>query len=294
MKTIVTTFILFLAIFNIHAQNVYQGGQVMDNLSIKSSIMGKDVKYGIYLPPDFAYSKRNYPVVYLLHGYTDDQTGWIQFGQIGALVDKAIAEQKLPPMIIIMPDGGVTWYMNDFQNKVRFEDMFIQEFIPAMEQKYPLTKKKEFRGIAGLSMGGYGSLYLSLKHPDMFSACAPLSAGIFTDKEMTEMNDENYKNVFGPLYGDNKGAARLTDYWHKTSILDLIKTIPEDHKKDLRIYMDCGDKDFLIRGNCETHLLMTDLKIPHEFRIREGSHTWSYWRTGIVDALAFISQSFIR
>jgi enterochelin esterase-like enzyme len=294
MKTILLTFILFLAIFNIDGQNAYPGGQVMDNLSIKSTIMGKDVKYAVYLPPDFAYSKRNYPVVYLLHGYTDDQTGWVQFGQIGALVDKAIAEQKLPPMIIIMPDGGVTWYMNDYQNKMRFEDMFFQEFIPAMEQKYPLTKNKEFRGIAGLSMGGYGSLYLSLRHPEMFAACAPLSAGIFTDKEMTEMNDENYKNVFGPLYGDNKGAARLTDYWRKTNVLDLIKAIPENHKKDVRIYMDCGDKDFLIHGNCETHLLLTDLKIPHEFRIREGSHTWSYWRTGIVDALAFISQSFIK
>lgn len=290
------TFLLLILFFtaNLYSQNAYVGCKIMDKLSIKSVIMNKDVKYAIYLPPDYDISKRSYPVVYLLHGYSDDQTGWVQFGQIGTLVDKAIAERKLPPMIIIMPDGGVTWYVNDYQNKVRFEDMFIQEFIPAMEQQYSIIKKKEFRGIAGLSMGGFGSLYLSLKHPDMFTACAPLSAGIFTDQEMVTMPDENYTNVFGPVYGNNKGNDRLTEHWRKTNILDIIKGIPEANKKSVRIYMDCGDKDFLIRGNCETHLLLTDLKIPHEFRMREGSHTWGYWRDGIVDALAFISESFTR
>lgn len=272
----------------------YSGGTITDNLSIKSTIMGKEVNYAVYLPPDYDASKRSYPVVYLLHGYSDDQTGWVQFGQIGALVDKAIADQKICPMIIVMPDGEVAWYVNDYQNKVRFEDMFLQEFVPEIEKQYRVMGKKEFRGIAGLSMGGFGSFYLSLKHPDMFAACAPLSSGIFTDSEIVAMPDNQYNQYFGPVYGTNKGNARLTDHWRKTNILDVIKTIPEANKKSVRIYMDCGDKDFLIRGNCEAHLLMKDLGIPHEFRVREGSHNWTYWRTGIVDALAFISQSFTR
>lgn len=287
-------FISLLLIFTGSFSQTYSGGKLQDKLTIKSTIMGKDVNYAVYLPPDYDASNRSYPVVYLLHGYSDDQTGWVQFGQIGALVDNAIAEQKISPMIIVMPDGGVAWYVNDYQNKVRFEDMFFQEFIPAIEKQYRVKSKKEFRGIAGLSMGGFGSLYLSLKHPDVFTACAPLSAGIFTDAEITTMPDNQYNQYFGPVYGTNKGNGRLTDHWKKTNIIDVIKTIPEANKKSVRIYMDCGDKDFLIRGNCETHLLMKDLGIPHEFRVREGSHTWSYWRTGIIDALAFISQSFTR
>lgn len=287
-------FISLLLIFTGSFSQTYSGGKLQDKLTIKSTIMGKDVNYAVYLPPDYDASNRSYPVVYLLHGYSDDQTGWVQFGQIGALVDNAIAEQKISPMIIVMPDGGVAWYVNDYQNKVRFEDMFFQEFIPAIEKQYRVKSKKEFRGIAGLSMGGFGSLYLSLKHPDVFTACAPLSAGIFTDAEITAMPDNQYNQYFGPVYGTNKGNGRLTDHWKKTNIIDVIKTIPEANKKSVRIYMDCGDKDFLIRGNCETHLLMKDLGIPHEFRVREGSHTWSYWRTGIIDALAFISQSFTR
>lgn len=287
-------FISLLLIVSSVIGQTYSGGKLQDKLTIKSTIMGKDVNYAVYLPPDYDASNRSYPVVYLLHGYSDDQTGWVQFGQIGALVDKAIAEQKISPMIIVMPDGGVAWYVNDYQNKVRFEDMFFQEFIPAIEKQFRIKNKKEFRGIAGLSMGGFGSLYLSLKHPDMFTACAPLSAGIFTDAEITTMPDNQYNQYFGPVYGTNKGDARLTDHWRKTNIIDVIKTIPEANKKSVRIYMDCGDKDFLIRGNCETHLLMKDLGILHEFRVREGSHTWGYWRTGIIDALAFISQGFTR
>lgn len=285
-------FITLLLLINLAFSQ--SGGKVMDNLSLKSTIMGKEVKYSIYLPPDYDASQISYPVVYLLHGYSDDQTGWVQFGQIKTLVDQAISEQKLPPMIIVMPDGGVAWYLNDYQNKVRFEDMFFQELIPFMEREYRIRNKKEFRGIAGLSMGGFGSLYLSLTHPDKFAACAPLSAGIFTEKEIATMSDDQYNRYFGPVYGTNKGEKRLTDHWRKTNILDVIKTIPEAEKKSVRIYMDCGDKDFLIHGNCETHLLMTDLGIPHEFRIREGSHTWEYWRTGIIDALEFISKSFTR
>ncbi len=293
MKRSILFISLLLIVSGAICQN-YSGGKLQDKLTLKSTIMGKDVNYAIYLPPDYDASNRSYPVVYLLHGYSDDQTGWVQFGQIGSLLDKAIAEQKISPMIIVMPDGGVAWYMNDYQNKVRFEDMFVQEFIPAIEKQYRIKSKKEFRGIAGLSMGGFGSLYLSLKHPDMFTACAPLSAGIFTDAEITAMSENQYNQYFGPVYGTNKGEARLTDHWRKTNIIDVVKTIPEANIKSVRIYMDCGDKDFLIRGNCETHLLMKDLGIPHEFRVREGSHTWGYWRTGIIDALAFISQSFTR
>jgi enterochelin esterase-like enzyme len=64
--------------------------------------------------------------------------------------------------------------------------------------------------------------------------------------------------------------------------------------KKVRYYIDCGDDDFLIRGNCALHILLSDRKIPHEFRVRDGAHTWVYWRTGIVDGLSFIGRSFNR
>ncbi|RPJ85976.1 MAG: esterase family protein, partial [Acidobacteria bacterium] len=85
-------------------------GKVLEGLSIDSKILGREVEYAVYLPPDYDTSTRRYPVVYLLHGFTDDETGWIQFGEVYLAADRAIAAREIPPMIIVMPDGGVTWY----------------------------------------------------------------------------------------------------------------------------------------------------------------------------------------
>lgn len=110
--------------------------------------------------------------MYLLHGYTDDETTWIQSGEVHLAADRAIAERKIPPMIIVMPDGGVAWYVNDYRNSVRYEDMFIQEFIPFIDAMYRTRPERGWRGVSRLSMGRWGTRIYTLHHPDLFSACA--------------------------------------------------------------------------------------------------------------------------
>jgi enterochelin esterase-like enzyme len=268
-------------------------GKVIEQLVVKSAILNKDVKYTIYLPADYEHSQRTYPVVYLLHGYTDDNTGWLQFGEINRYADKAIADGTIPPMIIVMPNGDSSWYINSFDGKEKYEDFFVKEFIPFIEKTYHIKSQKRYRGIAGLSMGGYGTLIYSLKYPELFSAAAPLSAAVFTDDEIGKMQDENYENVLGPLYGHNlKSNDRLNAAWYKNSVLKIIETKSADDLKKVRYWIDCGDDDFLTRGNCALHIALADKKVPHEFRVRDGGHSWTYWRTGITDALQFIGQSF--
>lgn len=270
-------------------------GQVLEGLHLTSAILGRDVHYAVYLPPDYATSTRRYPVVYLLHGYTDNESGWIQFGEINTAADRAIADREIPPMIIVMPDGGVTWYINDYQNKVRFEDMFIQEFIPHIDSTYRTRPERQFRGVSGLSMGGWGTLVFALRHPDVFAACAAFSAGVWTDDEILSMKQDTWDKVVGPVFGPGlAGKSRITPHFRMSSPLELARTLPEDSLKKVRYYIDCGDDDFLIRGNCALHILLSDRKIPHEFRVRDGAHTWMYWRTGIVDGLSFIGRSFNR
>jgi enterochelin esterase-like enzyme len=271
-------------------------GQVLEGLSLPSAILGRDVHYAVYLPPDYAASARRYPVVYLLHGYTDDESGWIQFGEVNLAADGAIAEREIPPMIIVMPDAGVTFYINDAAGKVRYEDMFIQELIPFIDKTYRTRADREFRGVAGLSMGGWGTLVYALRHPDVFAAGAAFSAAVWSDDDITGMKQDSWDRLLGPLFGAKglAGKARLTAHFREVSPLDLAKTLSEDSLKKVRYYIDCGDDDFLIRGNCALHLLLADRKIPHEFRVRDGGHTWTYWRTGIVDGLKFIGQSFHR
>ncbi len=270
-------------------------GKVVEGLKMKSEIVGYDVNFSVYLPPDYDYSSRAYPVVYLLHGYSDNETAWVQFGQVHMAADEAIANREIPAMIIVMPDAKITWYANDIAGKDRYEDMFFEELIPYVESIYRIRAKKEYRGVCGLSMGGFGSLLYAMHHPDMFAACAPFSAGVFTDAEMVDMETKTYSHYFQNLFSDSHNSdKRLTAYWKDNNPLELAKTLPVESLKSVRYYVDCGDDDFLIRGNCELHLTLKDREIPHEFRVRDGSHNWTYWRTGIADALKFIGKSFHR
>ena len=176
-------------------------GKVIEEKTVKSAILNKTVKYTIYLPADYDRSERSYPVVYLLHGYTDDNTGWLQFGEINRYADQAIANGTLPPMIIVMPNGDSSWYINSYDGKEKYEDFFIKEFMPAIEKSYRIKAEKKYRGVAGLSMGGYGTLIYALKYPELFAAAAPLSAAVFDDDALVNTPDKRYEDIFGQLYG---------------------------------------------------------------------------------------------
>lgn len=266
---------------------------LLESISVGSSLLNRAVRYSIVLPADYYTSNRRYPVVYLLHGYGDDETGWIQFGEADRLLENSVEAGELPTMIIVMPDAGVSWYMNDYQNKVRYEDMFVQEFIPHIDSTYRTRTKREFRAIAGLSMGGHGALVLAMHHPNLFGSCAALSASVRTDEAVMAIPDERYNMVFAPAFsGPVKGEERLTTAWKRNNPLTLAKSAPENDLKQVRWWVDCGDDDALSVGNAHLHTALTDRKIPHEYRVRDGGHTWLYWRTGLPDALKFIAVSF--
>ena len=271
----------------------YAAGRMVEEKTVRSAILGKDVRYTIYLPADYSTSDRSYPVVYLLHGYTDDNTGWLQFGEINRLADKAIAEGTIPPMIIVMPNGDSSWYINSYDGKEKYEDFFVKEFMPAVEKTYRIKAEKKYRGIAGLSMGGYGTMIYLLKHPDLFAAGAALSAAVFDDSAMVNRPDADWDRTFAQLFGRRlKGKDRLNDFWYANSPLKIVADKPADDLKHVRYWIDCGDDDHLSKGNCLLHIALMEKGVPHEFRVRDGAHTWTYWRTGIIDGLQFIGQSF--
>jgi len=281
--------------FLLSAGSGFSKGTVKESLKFESKLMGQTVKYSVYLPEGYDTSTRSYPVVYLLHGHSDDEIGWIQFGDAPQTADKEIESGEFPASIIVMPDGKVTWYCNDYKMANPWEDMFVKEFIPFIESTYRIRAKKEFRAISGLSMGGYGSLMLSMRYPDLFSSCAAISSGTFTDEEIVAMPDNTYNDYFKDLYGkDLSGNQRLSESWKSHSPLHLIHSVSKEKLKTVRFYIDCGDDDFLYQGNSQLHIEMRKLGIPHEYRVRDGFHSWSYFRSGLVDGLKFIGQSFHR
>jgi enterochelin esterase-like enzyme len=290
MKKIVLLVFLFASLTTLAQQ-----GLIKESIKLKSTAMGKEVKYNIYLPAGYDKTDRAYPVLYLLHGYSDDETGWTQFGEAQHIADETINKGDAPAMIIVMPDAGVTFYINSADGKARYEDFFVTELIPHIEATYRVRAKKEFRAVAGLSMGGYGTMVLATKHPDLFAAAAPLSGAFWSDDEIANMPAERWDGLFASLYGKSApGKGRLSENWYKNSILKIIETTPVDKLKTVKYYIDCGDDDFLIKGNMNLHAAMTDKAIPHEFRVRDGGHTWTYWRTALPEVMKFAGQSFHR
>lgn len=269
--------------------------RLLESIRLNSSLMNQAIKYSIYLPPDYYISNRRYPVVYLLHGLGDNETSWVQFGEADRIADLGIKSGELPPMIIVMPNAGTTWYINDYQNKIRYEDMFVQELIPQIDSMFRTRTEREFRALSGLSMGGYGALTLAMHHPELFGTCAAMSAAVRTDETFAAIPDERYNTVYAPIFsGPVKGDERLTITWKRNSPITLARSAPEGDLRKVRWYLDCGDDDALTVGNSMLHITLLDRKIPHEYRVRDGAHTWSYWRTGLPDALKFIATSFHR
>ncbi len=263
-------------------------GKVFDDLSMNSEILGGERKYGIYLPPDYESSQRSYPVLYLLHGGGDDQTGWIQFGEVLHITDKAIREGKATPMIIVMPDAntGRRGYFNGPKGDWNYEDFFFEELMPHVERTYRIKGTKRYRAVAGLSMGGGGSFVYALRRPDLFSSACPLSA---STGPLTLEDTEDYIKKRG---GEQATKAELKAYFKRNSTLELIRNMPEEQKDQVRWYIDCGDDDFLFEGNSLAHIEMRKRDIPHEYRVRQGGHTWTYWRESLPEVLHFVSQAF--
>lgn len=262
-----------------------QSGKVFDNLSMTSEILKGERNYAIYLPPDYETSERSYPVLYLLHGATDDHTGWVQFGEVLRITDEGIKNGTATPMIIVMPDAdtGKMGYFN--QGDWNYEDFFFEEFMPHVEEKYRIKGEKRYRAVAGLSMGGGGSFMYALRHPELFSSACPLSAyvGPLTMdqlKQQVARRDEKYSD------------AELKTYFENYNALNLIESVPVEDIKSVRWYIDCGDDDFLYEGNSLVHIAMKKKEIPHEYRVRDGRHSWTYWREALPTVLSFVSDAF--
>ncbi len=265
--------------------------KLVENESIPSAILKKDKKFSVYLPAGYETSGQSYPVLYLLHGLGDDATSWAKLGDARAIADTAIRENKAVPMIIVMPDAERTFYLNHAKGEYPFEDYFFKELMPHIEKTYRTKPEAKYRAVAGLSMGGFGSLLYSLHHPELFGSCYAMSSAVFSDDEVTKLPLAEFNRRYQAILGETKeGDPRITDFWNQNSILHLVPRIPADKKKAVRFFIDCGDDDFLYAGNALLHIAMKQAGIPHEYRVRNGGHTWDYWKTSLPEALNFISQ----
>jgi enterochelin esterase-like enzyme len=274
--------------------SVFAQSKVIQSITMESKLLNTNVNYSVYLPDGFDTNDELYPVVYLLNGYTGDETNWSQYGNLKEIADQLITNKQVNPMVIVMPDGDDRLYMNKDDGTYPYEDMFITEFLPFIEKAYRIKQDKTYRALSGLSMGGAGTLRLALKYNNLFNSCAAYSSAIMTEEEVITNSSPEMDNYFGRVdttIKGLKGEERITETIKSYDVLNLVKTENNETLKTVNIYFDCGDDDFLAIGNAQLHIELKKKKIPHEYRVRDGEHNWGFWRKSLPEGLQFISNS---
>lgn len=269
--------------------------RIAEGLVMSSKILSQDVKYSVILPEDYYKSGKRYPVVYLLHGLGDNESSWLEYGQVSQTVDAAVRSKQIIPMIYVMPEGYRSYYVNDYAGRFRYEDMFIKELVPFIDQQYRTVADKGHRATLGYSMGGFGALVLPLRNPDVFTVSVPLSISVRTDAQYMTEEASGWDDQWGRLFGGVgvSGEGRITDYYKQHSPFHIFAEQDLGKLKGLRLYIDNGDdEETLCRSNEELHILLRDRNFPHEFRVRNGGHEFRYWRDALPNGLRFISDAF--
>lgn len=302
--------VMCLVVFACSAALAQQQGKVLQN-SMPSSIIGRDIQYTVYLPPDFDISNRTYPVFYLMHGGNNDDYCWFQKGNLAHTMDSMIASGKITPMVVVTPLGRrnpenkpLTFYMNDHDGAVMWAEMFIKEFVPYIEKTYRgvdasgrwRDARRPARVIGGLSMGGYGALMFSMQNPGMFAATIASSPGLYTENDIKTIDQDGFERRFALAFGSSgkEGSERITEEFYKQHPLGLMTRVkPEDLKK-LNIFIDCGAEDRFDEGSYELHLFLRKAGVQHKFVIRPGGHNWIFWRESLPNMLEFANAALTR
>jgi S-formylglutathione hydrolase FrmB len=264
-----------------------------ENESVQSKIYNHPVNYSVLLPENYNSSTDSFPVVYLLHGYGDDQSSWYKYGLIKYYSDLGVVENG--PMIFVMPQGYNSYYVNRYNGGVKYMDFFTTELVPHVDSVYRTKKDKAHRAVMGYSMGGYGALILPSKNPDIFQTGVALSMSFRTDSQYIAEPQWVFDSQWGPIFGGTgaEGNARLTDYFLANSPFHFFSDQGGQSFTGLNLYIDCGDdEETLSETNGSLHNVLRDLNIPHEYRMNNGGHSWDYWHKELPEALRYIGFAF--
>lgn len=261
---------------------------------LQSDLLNRPIEYAVLLPEGYDKSEESYPVVYLLHGYGDDETAWYKNGALKFYADNNLAATG--PMIFVMPQAFNTYYIDKFNGNFPYMEMFVDELVPEIDSRFRTKKDKSQRAVMGYSMGGYGALILPAMNPDVFSVSIPLSMSFRTDEQYMAESQGSFDNQWAPNFGPARGVsgeARLTEYFKQRSPFYFFDAADVSSYNNVKFLIDCGDdEESLIFTNNNLHSLMRENGVDHEYRVRSGGHSFDYWKKSYPEALQFISNAF--
>ncbi|MDF9829690.1 enterochelin esterase-like enzyme [Parabacteroides sp. PF5-6] len=290
MKKFILSFLIVCLALTANAQWNRAPQSKVETHSIHSKVLDADREYTIFLPKSYeADTNRKYPILYLLHGMTDTHRAWFDRGHAKDVMDQLVASGEAVEMIIVSPNAGGRFeegHWNGYFDMPgwKYETFFYTELLPHIESTYRVIGDKANRAVAGLSMGGGGATGYGQKHTELFSSVYAISALMSIPQQGAAQPREP---------GDK--LAILTESVIENSCVKYVEEADEDRIQELRSvnwFVDCGDDDFLLDRNIEFFHAMRKLRIPLEFRVRDGGHTWEYFHSALYTCLPFVSRNF--
>jgi S-formylglutathione hydrolase FrmB len=261
----------------------------VDCSQLQSKILNRAVPYCVLLPPSYDTQKtQRYPILYYLHGLGDNEQSLINAGG-WSIYDEQLSQHKIGEFLIASPNEFRSFAINSLNGKMKYEDFFLHEFMPAIEKKYRIKPGRSSHGIMGISMGGYGALHYAFKYPQRFIS---VSAHMAALRETLPRNVEGVPE--GQLLGDIFGRPINETYYQSNSPLTLARKAPLSQLKSLKIYFDVGSSDSY-RFDVGAQKLDDILKsrgVPHEFHIYPGGHNLEYVLQYFAASLQWHSRAF--
>jgi putative tributyrin esterase len=258
-----------------------------ETVQFKSELIGKVLPYNALLPPSYFESSKRYPVLYLLHGLFAHHDDWITRTN---LAEYAASYE----IIIITPEANDSWYVDSATVPAdKYESYLLRELIPDVDARYRTIKDKRGRGVAGLSMGGYGALKYALKYPDYFAFAGSLSGAL----DPANRSNEHPGFAWGILrpsltaaFGAPNSPAREGNDLHQIArnlTAEKISSLPY-------LYFDCGLEDGFLATNRELAEILVSKKIVHQYRQLPGGHNWEYWDRQVREILRLYAELTAR
>lgn len=267
MKQAILFFFLLYA-FNLFASKV-------DTIHVHSPCMKKQIPCVVIIPDQHNDSSTRYPVVYLLHGYSGNYAQWINH----APQLKTVADQLR--MIFVCPDGGYgSWYLDSpVDTTFKYETFLVKELVPFIDSNYKTIANRKQRAITGLSMGGHGGLYISIRNKKLFGLAGSICGGV--DIRPFPKNWDLAKRL-----GD---TVCCKQNWEQYTVMNVVNQLKNN---ELKLIIDCGLGDFFLDVNRALHQKLLQMKIDHDYIERPGKHDKAYWGNAVNYQLLFFWKGF--
>jgi putative tributyrin esterase len=247
----------------------------MRDVTFRSSSLGREIQYRVVFPATIRQGEK-LPVVYLLHGGGADFHSWTNDSDIARF-----AEDRL---VLVMPEGDSSYYVNSAEHlHDRYEDYIVNDVIADSQSKFPIAAGREHRAIMGISMGGFGAVNLSLRHPDLFAFVGALSPAVdvpsrpFSIKRIGQWRE--HSSIFGPWGSETRRAN------------DPYLLVPSaDPAVTPYFYVSCGEQEGLLPANRKLARLFADHHFRFEFHAGPGGHNWNQWNARLPDVFRSLAE----